>query len=122
MVRLIDDLLDVSRISLGRLELRRSCVDLAAVVASAVETSRPLIESSGHELTVSLPREPVHVDGDLTRLAQVLVNLLSNAARYTEAGGRIRLSVHRDGERALVRVSDDGIGIPAEMLPHLFSL
>ena len=90
------------------------------MVASAVETSRPLIESSGHQLTVSLPREPVYVDADLTRLAQVLANLLNNAANYTEAGGRIRLSVQKQDGRARLRVSDAGFGIPAEMLPHVF--
>ena len=86
MVRLVDDLLDVSRISRGKVELRRERVELAAAVRSAVETSRPLIEQAGHELTVSLPAEPVFVDADLTRLAQVFANLLNNAAKYTGGG------------------------------------
>ena len=92
------------------------------MVSNAVERTRPLIESSGHELTVSLPREPVYVDGDSARLSQVLANLLSNASRFMEAGGRIRLTLRREGARALVRVQDAGVGISPELLPHVFSL
>jgi len=122
MVRLIDDLLDVSRISLGRLELRRSRVELGSVVAGAVEASRPAIEASGHQLSISLPRDPVFLDGDPARLAQALSGLLGNASRYMEAGGRIRLSAESlDGE-VVVRVRDEGVGIAAEMLPHVFSM
>jgi PAS domain S-box-containing protein len=122
MVRLVDDLLDVSRITRNSLELRKERVDLAAVLASAVETSRPLIEASGHELTVSLPPQPIHLEADLTRLAQVFSNLLNNAARYTERGGRIRLAAERQGDEAVVTVADTGVGIPLAMLPKIFDM
>jgi PAS domain S-box-containing protein len=122
MVRLVDDLLDVSRISRGKLELRRERVDLARVVQSAVETSRPLIEQMGHELAVVLPQQPVDVDADLTRLAQVFLNLLNNSAKYTEPGGRIRLTAGRQGGDVVVAVQDTGIGIPADKLPGVFDL
>ena len=97
MTRLIDDLMDISRINQGKLELKREQVELANIVQGAIETSRPLIESMGHELTVTLPPGPVIVDADLTRLAQVFLNLLNNAAKYTERGGRIELVA--SGER-----------------------
>ncbi|MES1245209.1 MAG: ATP-binding protein [Acidobacteriota bacterium] len=122
MVRLVDDLLDVSRISRDRLELRRERVDLATVVRNAVETSRPLVESAGQDLQVALPPEPVLLDADPVRLAQALSNLLNNAAKYSERGGSIRLTAERlDGE-VVVRVRDTGIGIPADKLPHIFDL
>lgn len=122
MVRLIDELLDLSRISRGKVELRLERVTLAAEVQSAVETSRPLIEGSGHELLVHLPSEPVFVNADTTRLAQVFSNLLNNAAKYTERGGHIRLTAEaRDGE-VRVSVKDDGIGIPPPMLPAVFDM
>ena len=88
----------------------------------AIETSRPLIEECGHELTVVLPNEPVTVYGDVTRLAQVLSNLLNNAAKYTERGGHIRLTTERQGKELVAAVQDDGVGIPAEMLPHVFDM
>jgi signal transduction histidine kinase/CheY-like chemotaxis protein len=122
MVRLIDDLLDLSRISNGKIELRRGRLDLAAAVQDAVETSRPLIEERGHELTVALPPGPVYVDADRTRLAQVFANLLNNSARYTERGGRIRLTVERQGSDVVVKVRDNGVGIPADVLPRVFEL
>ena len=122
MVRLVDDLLDVSRITRGKMELRKERVELAAVVRNAVETSRPLIEGGGHELTVALPPEPVYLDADPVRLAQVFSNLLNNAAKYTEAGGHIWLAVERQGSDVLVSVKDDGIGIAAEMLPRIFEM
>jgi signal transduction histidine kinase/ActR/RegA family two-component response regulator len=122
MVRLIDDLLDVSRISQNKMELRRSRVLLADVVGSAVEAARPFIEAAGHELTVSLPPEPVFLDADLTRLAQVFSNLLTNSAKYTERGGRIWLSAERRDGEAVVSVRDTGIGIPADDLPHIFDM
>jgi PAS domain S-box-containing protein len=122
MVRLVDDLLDVSRISRGRLPLRREPVGLADVVGSAVETVRPVVEAAGHALTVALPAEPVQLHGDLTRLAQVLSNLLDNSAKYCDRGGRISLQAERDGEEVVVRVRDDGIGIPPEALPHVFEM
>jgi PAS domain S-box-containing protein len=122
MVRLIDDLLDISRISRNKMELRRSRVLLADVVSSAVETSRPVIEAAEHELIVSLPPEPVSLDADLTRLAQVFGNLLTNSAKYTERGGRIWLSAAREGDRVAVAVRDTGIGIPAYALRTIFDM
>jgi signal transduction histidine kinase len=120
--RLVDDLLDVSRITRGKVQLRDDEVALAAVVNRAVETSRPLIEERKHALTVSLSPEPLRLRGDAVRLTQVLSNLLSNAAKYTEEGGRIDLTVRREGDEAVVRVQDTGVGIPAEMLPRVFDL
>jgi two-component system CheB/CheR fusion protein len=122
LVRLIDDLLDLSRISHNRLQLRRDCVTLREVVDSAVETSRPLIEERGHSLEVALPEKPVWLHADLTRLAQVLVNLLNNSAKYTDPGGHIRLSACCEHAEVLVSVEDDGVGIPSEMLPHVFDM
>jgi signal transduction histidine kinase len=120
--RLVDDLLDVSRISRGKLELKRERVDLAAVVADAVETSRPLVEKMGHELTVELPPRPVWLDADRTRLAQVFMNLLNNAAKYSDYGGRIRLTATLRGDEVVVAVKDTGIGIPADKLNSVFDL
>ncbi len=122
MVRLIDDLLDVSRISRNKIELRRSQVLLADVIRSAVETARPAIEAAGHELTVSLPREPIHLDADLTRLAQVFGNLLNNSAKYTEQSGHIWLTATRAGDHVQVVVRDTGIGIPGFALPNIFEM
>ncbi len=122
MVRLVEDLMDVNRISQNKLQLRKERIDLAAVVQSAVETSRPLIEQCGHQLTVTMPQQPILLDGDLTRLAQVFANLLTNAAKYTEPGGRIWLIAERVGSNAVVKVKDTGIGIPAEALPTLFEM
>ncbi len=122
MVRLVDDLLDVSRITRGKIDLRKQRVDLAAVVRTAVETSRPLIEAANHELTVTAPPHPIFVDGDPVRLAQVFLNLLNNAAKYTERGGRIVLTVERQGSDAVVSVKDTGVGIPPAMLSRIFEL
>lgn len=122
MVRLVDDLLDASRISRNKMELRRSRVLLADAVSSAVETVRPAIDAAGLELTVMLPPEPVYLDADLIRLAQVFSNLLSNSAKYTEPGGRIWLSATREGDRVIVSVRDSGIGIPADALPTIFDM
>jgi PAS domain S-box-containing protein len=122
MVRLIDDLLDVSRISRNKMELRRSRVLLTDVVSSAVETARPAVEEAGHELTVSLPQDQVYLNADLTRLAQVFGNLLSNSAKYTPRGGRIRLAAERRGQQVVVTVRDNGIGIPAEYLGSIFDM
>ena len=122
MVRLVDDLLEVSRITRGKIELRRERVELAVVLAAAIETSRPLIEAAGHQLEVSLPGEPLVLDADATRLAQVFGNLLNNAARYTEDGGRIALAAERIAGEALVTVRDTGIGIAAESLPFVFDM
>jgi CheY-like chemotaxis protein/two-component sensor histidine kinase len=122
MVRLVDDLLDVSRITRNKLQLRKQRVELAAVVRDARETAAPVIEAGGHELTVELPAESVWLDADPTRLAQVFGNLLTNAAKYTDRGGRIRLSAGRDGDAVTVAVADTGIGIPAEHLPRVFEM
>ncbi|HEY0554011.1 MAG TPA: response regulator, partial [Thermoanaerobaculia bacterium] len=122
MVRLIDDLLDLSRISRGKIELRRERIALEAAVQSAVETSRPLIEKSGHRLTLDLPAEPLFVDADLTRLSQVVANLLNNAAKYTEPGGDIRLAVTGGESGVTISVLDNGVGIPAPMLPQVFEM
>jgi two-component system, chemotaxis family, CheB/CheR fusion protein len=122
VVRLIDDLLDLSRITSGRIELRKEQIDLATVVQSAVETSRPLIEAAGHELTVTLPPKPVVVYADRIRLAQVFANLLNNSAKYTERGGRIGLTVERQGSDVLVTVKDTGMGIAADMLERIFDM
>ncbi len=122
MVRLIDDLLDLSRISRGKIELRKEQGDLAVVVQNAIETSRPLIEQSSHLLMTSIPAEPIFVDADVTRLAQVFANLLNNAAKYTEKGGRIWLTVEREGNEVVVSVKDTGVGIPAHQLPGVFEM
>jgi PAS domain S-box-containing protein len=122
MVRLIDDLLDASRIGRNKLFLQRGRVVLADAVGHAVEASAPAIEAGGHELEVRLPSSPVVLDADLTRLAQIFGNLLSNSARYTERGGRIRLVAEREGVEVVVRVEDNGIGIPADALPRVFDM
>jgi PAS domain S-box-containing protein len=120
--RLVNDLLDVARITRGRVELHRESVDLRDVVRRAVETSTPLIEACRHELAVLLPSEPVPLEADPIRLEQVFVNLLSNAARYTEPQGRIEISVAVEGEEALVRVRDSGAGMTPELLQDVFEL
>ena len=122
MVRLVDDLLEVSRIGQGKISLQKAPVDLAEVVATAVETSRPLIESHRHKLTVLLPGRPLRVEADSARLAQVLSNLLNNAAKYTKDGGRIELIAERVSEEAVLRVRDNGVGIAPEMLPQVFDM
>jgi len=122
MVRLVDDLLEVSRIGRGKISLQKAPVDLAEVVATAVETSRPLIEAHRHKLTVSLPHSPVRVEADAARLAQILSNLLNNAAKYTEDGGRIDLIAERAPEEAVLRVRDNGVGIAPEILPQVFDM
>ena len=122
LVRLVDDLMDVSRITRNKLELRRQTVEVAQVVAAAVEAGRPMIDARGHALEVQLPPLPVHVDADATRLVQVLANLLNNAARYSERGGRIQLRAERQGRELLLCVIDDGNGIPAQMLPRVFDM
>jgi len=122
MIRLVDDLLDVSRITRGKLELRREQIDLAAVIRSAIETSRPAIDQMGHQLAVHLPPPPVVVDADLTRLAQVFSNLLNNSAKYMDRGGRIWLTAERQGSEVVVSVKDTGIGIAADQLPHIFEM
>ena len=122
MVRLVDDLFDLSRIMQGKLELCKERVELAAVIADAVETARPVIDAKGHELTLSLPSVPVVLDGDPMRLSQVLVNLLNNAAKYSEPGAHIVLSAREEGIEVVIGVRDDGVGIAPEMLPRIFDL
>jgi PAS domain S-box-containing protein len=122
LVRLVDDLLDVSRVMRGKIELRKEPVELATVVVRAVETVQPLIEVQGHRLDLSLPKEPLLVEGDTVRLAQVVGNLLTNAAKYTDANGNIWVSAARDQDKAVLRVRDNGIGIAPDTLPHVFEL
>jgi signal transduction histidine kinase/ActR/RegA family two-component response regulator len=122
LVRLVDDLMDVSRITRGMIELKQTPVPLAAIIDSALETSRPLIEQMGHKLTVTLPAQPVVVNADLTRLAQVFVNLLNNSAKYMEQGGNIELSAVHQGSDVIVSVRDTGIGIPADELTRIFEM
>jgi PAS domain S-box-containing protein len=122
MVRLVDDLLDVSRIMRGRIELRREVVDLAAVIHQAVETSRPVIDSQGQELVLSLPPDPIQLEADPTRMAQVISNLLHNAAKFSKQAGQIWLSAEREGPEAVLRVRDTGSGISSELLPRIFEL
>ncbi len=122
MVRLVDDLLDMARITQGKIELRKQRIELAAAVRDAVETSRPALDAAGHTLTIDLPPEPVYLNVDPTRLAQVIANLLNNSARYTPPGGHVGLSAACAGGEVVLRVRDDGVGIPAEALPHVFEL
>ncbi len=122
MVRLIDDLLDVSRINSGKIILRREAVDLAQCIGNAIEANRPFIDRQELELTVAVPSEPISVDGDPIRLSQVFSNLLNNAAKYTDHGGRIRIEAECDSEVATVRVRDTGIGMPAGILENVFRM
>lgn len=122
LIRLVEDLLDISRISRGEIHLRRERVAVSEVVESAIESARPLIERSRHELMVDLPEGPILIEVDPTRLAQVLLNLLNNAAKYTEPGGRIELKVEQEGRWLIFRVRDTGLGIPPEFLPHIFEM
>lgn len=122
LIRLVDDLLEVSRISCGKVELRRERIDLAAVVGQAMETSQPLIQAGRHETNLSLPSQSLVVDGDPVRLAQVFANLLNNAAKYTEPGGCIWVRAERVGDEAVVSVRDNGAGISPDMLPRVFDL
>src|SRR5262245_2956405 len=122
MTRLVDDLLDVSRITRGKIQLQKDPVELANAVTCAVETVRSLVESRKHELSVTLPTNPVRLMADPTRLAQVIGNLLNNAAKYTECGGKIWLTAEQVGDEVVVRVRDTGMGIPSEVLPRVFEL
>lgn len=122
MARLVDDLLDVDRIRMGKVRLNMGRTDVAGVVASAVESSLPDIERRGHQLAIEMPSEPLLVNADAARLSQVFSNLLSNAAKYAERSGKIRLTVTRSGPKVVVAVKDDGVGISAKMLPRVFDL
>jgi len=122
MSRLIDDLLDVSRISRGKLELHREIVDVAAAVSQSVEAVRPMFECMEHQLTMTLQPQPIYLKADPIRLAQVVGNLLNNACKFTDRGGHIRLSIQTEGGQAVIRVQDTGIGIAAEQLPRIFEM
>ena len=122
LTRLVDDLLDISRIARDMVQIQQGPVDLAEIVQRAVETSRPLIDSRGHQLSIHLPPETVRVTGDSARLAQVVANLLNNAAKYTDEGGQLRLLVECDGTTATIRVQDNGRGIDPAVVPHVFDL
>jgi signal transduction histidine kinase/DNA-binding response OmpR family regulator len=122
IVRMVDDLLDISRITGGKIHLRTEHLDVTEAVERAVETSRPLIDARRHALTVSCPREPLAVEADAARLAQVLANLLNNAAKYTPEGGHIAFIIEREDGQAVFRVRDDGVGIASDMLPKVFDL
>jgi signal transduction histidine kinase/ActR/RegA family two-component response regulator len=122
LVRLVDDLLDVSRIMRGRIEPRKEPIELAAVIARAVETAQPILDAQGQELILQFPREPLPLEADPVRLAQVLGNLLNNAAKFSQRVGRVWLTAGREGDLAVVRVRDEGVGISAELLPRVFDL
>jgi len=122
MVRLVDDLLDVSRISRGKIALRPERIPLRTILDSAIETSRPLLDGASHRLTITAPADRLFVHADLTRLAQVFSNLLNNAAKYTAPGGEIELRVDTSDRRVIVSVKDNGIGIPSEMLGEVFDM
>jgi signal transduction histidine kinase len=122
MSRLLDDLMDVSRITRGVLELKKGTTELTMVVGAAIETARPALDAKRHSLSVDLPAQPVRLEADPVRLAQVLSNLLINAAKYTEPDGLVELRAAREGEQVVISVRDDGIGIPAEMKPRLFTM
>ncbi len=122
LIRLVDDLLDVSRVVRGKIELRREPVELATVIARAVELVQPLVDTQGHRLTVHISRESLLLDADPVRLTQIIANLLTNATKYAEQNGRIWLTAKREGEMAVVRIRDKGIGIAPAMLPRIFEL
>jgi signal transduction histidine kinase len=122
MTRMVDDLLDVSRITRGKVVLQTEPIDLEVVVALAVEASQPLIEDCKHQLTVTLPPDPILLEVDPARMAQVLSNLLNNAAKYTDEGGEISLTAEPSGREVLIRIRDNGIGIAPELLPHVFDM
>ena len=122
MTRIVDDLLDVSRITRGKINLQLAPADVSSIVTTAIETSRPLIEARKHKLQINLASEPLKVQADVTRLSQVLTNLLNNAAKYTEEGGHIWITVEREQGQVAIRVRDDGVGLSPEMLPKVFEL
>jgi CheY-like chemotaxis protein len=122
LVDLIDDLLDVSRITRGMITLQLEPVLIGAIVACAVETARPAIDADRHNLEIDLPDELISVEGDKTRLVQVIANILHNAAKFMDPGGLIRLTVRREGQHAVIKISDTGIGIAPDVLPRIFEL
>ncbi len=122
MARLIDDLLDVSRLTHGKVRLRPERVDLSALAERAAESVRPLMQERGHRFTVNAPQRPICLEADPVRIEQVLVNLLNNAAEFTDAGGHVELTIAREGTEAVIRVRDDGAGIAPDLLPRVFDL
>ncbi len=122
LVQLVDDLLDVSRLTGGKIRLRRDSLDLRDIVQSSLQAAGPFIKDRGHNLITSLPHEPMRIEGDAARLEQVFVNLLTNAAKYTDAGGTIRVVGELTNRESVIRVCDTGVGIPAELLPQVFEL
>src|ERR1700722_1681795 len=122
MSRLLDDLLDVSRITLGKFELKKSRTELTAVIGAALEAARPALDIKRHRVSFDLPTQPVRLEADLVRLSQVFSNLLINAAKYTDPGGRIHLKATQEDGQMVVSVRDNGIGISGELMPLLFTL
>ena len=122
LIRLIDDLMEVSRITSGRIHLQQERTGLNGIVERAVETTRSLMDQHRHEFTVSLSPQPLWLNADASRLEQMVVNLLTNAAKFTPEGGHISIAVQREGDEAVLRVKDTGVGIAAELLPHIFEL
>ena len=122
MIRLVDDLLDLNRITHDRLELRRSEVELAEVIQQAVEVARPLVDSASHHLTIDLPDEPIYLNADRARLAQLFGNLLNNSCKYTRPGGIVSVTAQRDGDEVVVSVKDNGAGIPEDKLDSIFDM
>jgi CheY-like chemotaxis protein len=122
LVRLVDDLLDITRITKGKLRLTSEPVELRLVATRAAETVRSVMDARKHDFSMSLPTQPVWVNGDPARLEQVIVNLLNNAAKYTDVAGLVRMSIEQQGADAVIRVKDNGVGIPPEMLPQIFNL
>jgi signal transduction histidine kinase/CheY-like chemotaxis protein len=122
LTRLVDDLLDVSRITQGRIELQRKPLELGPVIAQALESVEPLLREKRHSIAVHAGREPLHVNADNARLVQCVGNVLTNACKYTDAGGRIVIEVRRDSSQAVICVTDNGVGIPSEVLPQIFEL
>jgi CheY-like chemotaxis protein/two-component sensor histidine kinase len=122
MVRLVDDLMEVSRITRGKIALHRTAMDLGTAISAAVESVRPFAEKAGHLLVLDLPERPLAVEGDSVRLAQVFANLLNNAVKYTDRGGRIGVTAREQDASAVVTVTDTGVGIPADALPSVFEM
>jgi signal transduction histidine kinase len=122
LVHMVDDLLDISRVTLGKVTLKKEHVDFRTVLNSALEVARPIIENSRHEFAVRLPADPLPLDADPTRIAQVIANLLNNAAKYTPPGGRVELIAAREGDTLVIDVADSGVGIPADMLTRVFDM
>lgn len=122
IVHLVDDLLDISRITQGKIKLRREHIDLKTAVSMAVETSQEAIDKARNELTITLPFKPIYIDADITRVAQILLNILNNAAKYSQPGGQISLNANKEGENAVIRIKDTGIGIEPDMIPKIFDI